>query len=151
VAVSDPDVQDEFFRNLEAQRLNAETDTAPPSSPAPARAPAARRDSPPNERRLATVPASEITIERTEWLWSGRIPAGDVTLLAGPPGLGKSMLTAWMAAANSRGELGGEPGATLIATAEDSPARTVVPRLLAWNADLNLVRFVHIFEGDEGD
>jgi hypothetical protein len=102
-------------------------------------------------RRLMAVPASEIKMEATEWLWENRIPRGEVTLFAGLPGIGKSMHTAWLAACNSRGSLGREAGVTLMATAEDSPERTVLPRLKAWDADLSRIRFLQILEGQHGE
>jgi hypothetical protein len=64
-----------------------------------------------------------------------------VTVLAGVGGLGKSQWTAWLAAQN--------PGFTLIATAEDSPAVTVRPRLEAVGADLDRLAFVKI-QSDDG-
>ena len=70
------------------------------------------------------------------WLWPKRIPKGTLTLLAGDPGLGKSFLTVELAVRLTRAEFG-EPGVALIASAEDLPAATVVPRLLAAGADLN--------------
>ena len=47
---------------------------------------------------LADVPAAEV-----DWLWPGRIAVGKVTLLAGDPGLGKSLVTLDMAARVSTG------------------------------------------------
>lgn len=38
-----------------------------------------------------------------QWLWPGRIPLGKLTLLAGDPGLGKSLLTLDIASRVSRG------------------------------------------------
>jgi AAA domain len=118
-----------------------------PASPPRGRADVTRSRE--QERRLRAVPASEIKIERTEWLWAGRVPLGEVTLLSGYPGLGKSMLTVWLAAQHSLGRVLDEAGVTLIATAEDSPERTVVPRLRAWEADLTRVRFLQIVEGED--
>lgn len=47
---------------------------------------------------LADVPAANV-----DWLWTGRIPIGKVTLIAGDPGLGKSLVTLDMAARVSTG------------------------------------------------
>jgi AAA domain len=63
----------------------------------------------------------------------GRVPIGLVTVLAGQGGLGKSQWTTLLPARLSRGEFG-EPGASLVATAEDSPGTTVRPRLDAKDA-----------------
>ena len=64
-----------------------------------------------------------------------------VTVLAGIGGLGKSTWTCLLAARN--------PGATLIATAEDSPETTVKPRLDAVKADPERVHFLRVHT-DEG-
>lgn len=144
------EANESYFANFLGHEPTAEAKAEPaPKTERPARAAGPRRSE--AKRHLVATPASEIKMERTEWLWGGRIPLGEVTLLAGMPGLGKSMLTARLAAENSLGLLTGEPGATLIATAEDSPERTVVPRLKAWEADLRVVRFVHVVEGGEGE
>jgi hypothetical protein len=95
------------------------------------------------KRRLVTTPAAKIQREQVEWLEPGRVPIGLVTVLAGVGGLGKSQWTCLLAARLSRGELG-EPGVTLIATAEDSPGNTVIPRLEALEANLDLVQFLTI-------
>lgn len=52
----------------------------------------------PRLRRLSDVAPRE-----TEWLWPGRVALGAVTVLAGDPGLGKSLVTLDMAARVSRG------------------------------------------------
>jgi putative DNA primase/helicase len=77
-----------------------------------------------------------------EWLWPGRIPYGGITLLAGDPGLGKSLLAFELVAMLSRGALTSTPQAALLATAEDSRTATVVPRLQAAEANLELVHFI---------
>ena len=48
--------------------------------------------------------ASEITASPVEWLWPGRIPMGSITVLAGDPGLGKSLLSLDLAVAVSSEE-----------------------------------------------
>jgi len=84
-----------------------------------------------------------------EWLWPGRVPLGMITMFAGDPKLGKSLVTLAMAAALSRGlplPQGGpvnRSGSTLLMSAEDDAARTIIPRLTAAGADLAKV---HILE-----
>jgi hypothetical protein len=77
------------------------------------------------------------------WLWRGKVPEGAVTLVAGRPKLGKSLLTVWLAAQLSRGLLEGDyrerPGRTLLIAAEDPPDVIVKPRLIAAAADESLV------------
>jgi AAA domain len=90
---------------------------------------------------LAPVRASELEVRPVQWLWSGRVPRGGLTVLAGEPGLGKSLLSVWLASRLSRGELGGTPAASLLLTAEDSREHTVLPRLVAAGAELDQVVF----------
>jgi hypothetical protein len=104
----------------------------------------------PPTRGLYGVRASEIQRETVEWLDSGRVPTGLVTVLAGVGGLGKSQWTCLLAARLSSGELGPQ-GATMIATAEDTPSTTVLPRLEALGANLELIHFVHIADGQGGE
>jgi len=71
-----------------------------------------------------------------------------ITMFAGDPKLGKSYVTLAMAAALSRGlplpmgELPDRPGSTILMSAEDNPARTIVPRLTAAGADLAKVHLL---------
>lgn len=69
-------------------------------------------------------------------------------MVGGYAGLGKSQYTCLLAANLTRGEYGA-PAAAMIATAEDSPATTVVPRLKAVQADLDLVHFI-VIQSDDG-
>jgi KaiC/GvpD/RAD55 family RecA-like ATPase len=99
---------------------------------------------------------SDVVSHPISWLWPGRIPRGKVTLLAGDPGLGKSFLTAEIAArvtrAGTPGIDGGdwpdgpaperEPGEVIMLNAEDDAADTLRPRLETAGADLSRVRFV---------
>jgi hypothetical protein len=69
-------------------------------------------------------------------------------VLAGVGGLGKSQWTNLLAARLSRGELG-EPGVSLIATAEDSESTTVRPRLEAVEANIELIHSITV-QTDDG-
>jgi hypothetical protein len=97
-------------------------------------------------QRVELVDASSVQPKQQEWLWTHRMPLGTVTLTVGPPGLGKTTLLAQVAARVTRGELPGdcygEPGAVLFASAEDSIEATLVPRLMAADADLARVHFI---------
>jgi AAA domain len=107
-------------------------------------------ESPPGDqkRRIVLSPASTIRPRRVRWLWNGRLALGTLALLAGREGLGKSILAYTVAAMITRGMLPGEhsgtPRAVLIAATEDSWAQTIVPRLIAADADLDLVYKVEI-------
>jgi hypothetical protein len=99
-----------------------------------------------------TLAASTIHPARWEWLWPGRIPLGTLTLFSGDPKLGKSLAALSLIAALSRGGPlpGGDGdapvvapcGSALLLSAEDDPARTIVPRLIAAGADLDRVHLL---------
>ncbi len=95
--------------------------------------------------RVSDVMAQEIT-----WLWRDRIAVGKVTVIAGPPGLGKSQLTAYLAANVTTGGVwpndeGLAPvGAVIMLSCEDDIADTIRPRLEAAGADVSKV---HVVEG----
>lgn len=95
--------------------------------------------------------ASDMEMEPIEWLWDGFIAKGKAHMFAGDPGLGKSQVTIDIAARLSTGrplpsrvigEKGKEPVGVLILSAEDDPKDTMIPRLVAAGADLNMVGFL---------
>jgi putative DNA primase/helicase len=100
---------------------------------------------PPPRRRLITHRASDLQAEKLIWVWPGRIPVGKLVLVGGPPGLGKSQLTAFMAATISNGgdwpcnEGSTAVGSVIFMSAEDGIEDTVVPRLMAAGANLDRV------------
>src|SRR5207247_1769027 len=76
----------------------------------------------------------DVEAKPVSWLWLNRIPIGCLSLLAGLPGLGKSLLTTEAAACVSSGRVwpdGGHvrTGTVLLITAEDDLAYTLRPRL----------------------
>ena len=85
-------------------------------------------------RRL--IRADEVEPEKIEWLWLDRIPKGAFTLVAGRPGQGKSLFSAFLA-----GEVTRAGGGVILSNPEDHKAMTQVPRLLAAGADMRLVHF----------
>ncbi len=95
---------------------------------------------------LRTVRASGIDPQPIRWLWEQRFALGKLNLIAGDPGLGKSILTLDMTARITRGATwpvdgtSAPQGSVLIVSAEDDPADTIIPRLIAAGADLALVR-----------
>jgi AAA domain len=92
--------------------------------------------------------AADIAPEKIEWLWPGRLARGKHTCIAGEPGTGKSQLTiATIAAVTTAGEWpcseGRAPlGNAIVLSAEDGAADTIIPRLMAANADLSRVEVV---------
>src|SRR4051794_18439456 len=92
------------------------------------------------ERRLHVRTFAEIESAQTEWLLDERIPIGEVTLVAGMPGGGKTMWLCHLASLVSRGEfVNGTPSNVLFAPAEDAEDKTLKPRLLAAGADMDRV------------
>jgi uncharacterized protein YdeI (BOF family) len=89
----------------------------------------------------------EVETERVHWVWPGYIPAGKLTLVAGDPGMGKSTLVGDLIARISKGTHlpSGQrsiTGTSLIASAEDSPEDTIIPRLIACGANLKRVGII---------
>lgn len=115
-----------------------------------------QHDSTPVGRSLIVRRASDITPEPIEWLWPSRIAIGKQTMIVGEPGLGKSQLTAFMAAAiTTTGQWpcneGHAPlGSIIILSAEDDAADTIRPRLDAAGADVTRVLIVSAVRSDNG-
>jgi hypothetical protein len=106
------------------------------------------------KRRIRLTPASAFRLKAVKWVWQGRVPLGEITLVPGREGAGKSTFLAWMAAAITRGDLPGmhhgEPRSVLYAAAEDSWEYTIAPRLLAAGADMDRVFRIDVHESDVG-
>lgn len=91
---------------------------------------------------------SDVTIRAVDWLWYGKIPCGKVTGISGNPGLGKSQITASLAAVVSVGgkwPVTREPadrGSVLLLNAEDDADDTLGPRLIAAGADLSRIHII---------
>ena len=100
------------------------------------------------KRRLISHRASDLKPEKLIWIWPGRIPEGKLVLLGGPPGQGKSQLTAFMSAVVSNGgawpcgEGSTLPGDVIFMSAEDGIQDTIIPRLMAAGADTTRVHIV---------
>jgi putative DNA primase/helicase len=107
-----------------------------------------------NRRRAKTrsvdlMRASDVEPQKLAGVWNHRFYRGKLSLVAGEPGLGKSLIAIHMAATVSTG--GAWPngkgtarrGDVIYISAEDSAADTIRPRLEAAGADL---RRVHLIE-----
>jgi putative DNA primase/helicase len=100
-------------------------------------------------RGLQIVRASDVKAKKVLGVWGDRFYRGKVAFIAGEPGLGKSLIVAYMAARVSTGgdwpfdEGAARRGDVIYVTAEDSAGDTIRPRLEA--AEANLDR-VHIIE-----
>jgi hypothetical protein len=113
-------------------------------------------------KRLRYVPElvclADVEPQAVPWLWPGRIPLGRISLLVGRPGAGKSFLTSDLAARISTAApwpvdcYSAAPlGDTLFICAEDDPADTIVPRLVAAGADrtrIHLLKAAKLIEDD---
>jgi hypothetical protein len=94
-------------------------------------------------QRVCDIAAQEVC-----WLWPGRIPLGKLSLFAGDPGLGKSLVTLDIAARVTCGRewpdgtRNDHPGSVIILSAEDDPGDTIRPRLEIAGADLTKVHLL---------
>jgi putative DNA primase/helicase len=102
-------------------------------------------------RRLSDIEAKPV-----RWLWQGRIARGKVSILAGHPGLGKSQITASLAAIVTTGgqwpldRFRCEPGNVVFFSAEDDAEDTIRPRLEAARADLDRIFILDAVLDDKG-
>lgn len=91
--------------------------------------------------------AAYITPEPIQWIWDGWIAKGKLHIFAGQAGTGKTTIAIALASTITTGSRFpdgsmSQKGSVLIWSGEDSPADTLVPRLMAAGADLNKVHFV---------
>jgi hypothetical protein len=90
---------------------------------------------------------ADVTETSVEWLWDGRIPLGEITILEGDPATNKSSLCCALAASLTNGVAmphatsKGRPrkGGAVFLIGEDSIPKTVKPRLVAAGADTKKV------------
>jgi putative DNA primase/helicase len=99
---------------------------------------------------LKSYKASSIQPDIQPWLWDGYIPLETCTLFAGKGGIGKSQTLMWLASVVSTGAVFSlnntehqiAKGSVIILSAEDHIKYTIVPRLIAANADLNKIEII---------
>lgn len=102
---------------------------------------------------------SDIQARPIQWLWPSRIARGKVSMIAGHPGLGKSQVTASIAAIVTTGgrwpvdRTPCEQGSVVILSAEDDAEDTIRPRLEAAGADVSRVYILDAIQEwpDDGD
>ena len=90
---------------------------------------------------------ADVAEKSVEWLWDGRIPIGELTIIEGDPAVNKSSLCCNLAAPLTQGTAmphttaKGRPrkGGALFLIGEDSISKTVRPRLEAAGADLSKI------------
>lgn len=94
----------------------------------------------------------DVRAEETTWAWRGWIPRGALTLVAGEPGVGKTLLAMHLAArwtkGDVEGDLHGKPVRVGFSSGEDSPSATLKPRFLAAGGDARLAFFIEFREQD---
>src|SRR5262249_21150306 len=99
-------------------------------------------------RTITLTRLDQIKTLPVSWLWENRIPRGMLGLIAGREGVGKSLTLAWLIAQITRGRLAGDergtPRKVIICATEDSFAHTIVPRMIAADADLAMVARVDV-------
>ncbi|MBW8738407.1 MAG: AAA family ATPase [Streptomyces turgidiscabies] len=140
----DPDVDDKTLRPIEAHRRDAaELDKAKEIA-SYSRAKERAVEIGAEGRRVAFTSASTIKPRPVRWLWMHRMPLGEITLLAGRAGLGKSTFGSYLVAAVTKGDLRpgyfeGQPKDALIFATEDTWEYTIIPRLIVAGADMSRV------------
>ena len=99
--------------------------------------------------------ASSIRVRPVRWLDEGRLALGTMGLLGGREGVGKSIYAYTFTAGVTNGTLPGvfhrKPRAVIVAATEDSWEHTIVPRLMAGGANLDLVYRVDVMTIDGTD
>jgi hypothetical protein len=104
----------------------------------------------PEKRHGRITWASDIEPQITVWTWKNRIPAGELTLLAGREGLGKTTiaytLAAYLTTGTLYGDFHGKPRSALIVATEDSWAKTIRPRFEAAGADLSRIARLDVID-----
>jgi hypothetical protein len=133
-AAASPEAELDRLRELARARLNGHAALGgPPTS---------------TSHRLVLTPASAIEPRPVRWGWEDRLPTAHVSLIPGREGIGKSLLLIWLIAQITRGRLPGVfrgiPRPVFYAATEDSWQHTIVPRLIAAGADMDLVYRVEV-------
>ena len=101
-----------------------------------------------SDEELGIIRADTVTMAPIDWLWRYRLARGEMALMAGDGGLGKSSILMDITARITTGaewpdHSGHAPvGDVVFISAEDSRESTITPRLMAMGADLARVNLV---------
>ena len=101
-----------------------------------------------NLHDLKIINMDEVEIREVSWLWKPYISYGNITILKGEPGNGKTTLMLNLIAALTTGiklpfsESQNKPINIIYQTAEDSLAETIKPRLVAAKCDCSRVKVI---------
>lgn len=106
---------------------------------------------------LVVAWAGDMLEEGTEWLWEYGdefwLPLGELVLLGGREGVGKSTWTARLIAQVTLGTMHGKhlgtPKSVIVCASEDSWSKTLLPRFNAAGADLKRIARVDVRQDDK--
>lgn len=88
---------------------------------------------------------NQVDAEKVTWIWEGKIAEGKINLISGEPDTGKTNLGMDIIARITKGDCwpfstdAANPGHVLVLSSEDGSADTLIPRLMAYGADLSKV------------
>lgn len=103
-------------------------------------------------RRARIIRGDQVRLVRKKSLWENRIPLGEISIISGLGGLGKSTVAIDLAAAITQGKLPGHlhgtPRNVLIVATEDDLEGTLAPRAIACGADMERVHFLQMEDAD---
>lgn len=135
---------------IETRSLNMNIES-PTSSPVPT-----EEAGKPEQKRISIInqKASEVEMKAINWLWPQRIARGKLCLIVGNPGVGKSQLTAKITATITTGgefpdQTKCSKGKVIFISAEDNAGDTIVPRLKAAGANLELIHIIDYVLNEE--
>jgi DNA polymerase I-like protein with 3'-5' exonuclease and polymerase domains len=117
----------------------------------------ARADQAPKFIALASVNAADVEIEDYDWVWPDRFALKKIGLVVGLPDEGKGLAISDIAARITRGaawpcDEGQAPlGNVIVLSAEDDITDTIVPRLMAANADLARITILKMMRDTESE
>ena len=101
---------------------------------------------------------SDIVEKPISWLWRGVLAKGEISLIAGPAGLGKSTITQDIAARVTSGDYWptskerAPVGNVIILSLEDDPAARIKPRMIEAGADISRVKVIEgVLDAKSGD
>src|SRR5262249_14059411 len=117
----------------------------------------ARADQAPKFNALASVNAADVEIEDYDWVCADGFAVKKIALIVGLPDEGKGLAISDIAARITRGALwpcgeGQAPlGNVIVLSAEDDISDTIVPRLMAANADLARITILKMIRDTESE
>lgn len=89
----------------------------------------------------------EIKPKAVTWLWNGFIPLGNLTILAGAPGVGKTTATCKLLACITKGEsvfdMPVQQGKVIFYSSEDSYSESLLHRLASAGADISQIEILN--------